>query len=616
MTDEGRSRDVTSNPLRIRRGLLFLTLAVGACQGTIQGPLGEGPEPTPRNPGTRGSTSRPKPGDPGTVTPPVTTLPMTERCQGTPPPAATALKRLSNAQYRNTVRDLFTLSGVAAAFKDVEPALARMPEDTDENFSGLNNSVGPQHIEGYFGVATDAAAAITSKPELFAKVAGDCATKVADKCLDAFLDGFGRNVYRRPLTAEEKTTLKALNDGMGTPAEIMGSMIRALLVSPRFLNHFEVDGTPVDPKQPDVLSLTPYEIASRLSYTFWRSMPDEGLMKAAADNVFKTPEGFSKEVDRVFADPRTKETLAAFYGEWLKLDKIVPFPEPGKNKAFDELAKGEMVGKAHLDAIKGEIRELTEWVAFTKKGSFADLLMTNASVTKSAELAKLYGTQPWSGQGEPPKVENGSRNGLFLRAALLVRNDADTNPFHRGAMVRRRFLCDSLAAPDPTQLPDGALKPPPFDPNLTTRQRYDGKMGPLCVGCHTQFNDMGYILEAYDSLGRFRTKEKVFDESGKYVKDLDLDLRGVPRVKFDDTSAVNGPGELMQKIVESGKAESCFAGSFFTFALRREAAEKTLDACTVDSLGAELRKPKASLAEVYKRLALQASFVVRKVGAQ
>lgn len=613
-----------SSSCHVRWGLLAFTVLAGACSGAIEdgnnrpvGPEGGGAGGSgaggrgPTVDGTGGNT-------PVSMPPPVIPPPMTANCAGTPPAAEVPLQRLTAVQYRNTVRDLLAGSGLGDVIKDVEPALGGVPDDKDDQFASLSTSMSGQHVEAYYAVATSVADAIATRPEHLQKVAGACATKVAAACVATFFDTFGRNVIRRPLTDAEKKDLGAETEGKwSTPAEVFRALIVRLLMSPRFMNQVEIDGAPVA-KQPDTLVLSPYEIASRLSYTFWRSMPDAGLMKAAADNVFKTPEGMQRELDRVFADPRTKETIAAFWAEWLKLDKMVPFPTG--NKAFDLLAAGLDIGKAgkdHQGAMAAEIRELTEYVAFTKKGTFNELLTTDVSVTKSADLAKLYGTEPWTGQGEPPKLAAGSRAGLLTRAALLVNNDVQTNPFHRGALFRKRLLCDPIASPDPTALPTGALDPPPFDPNKTTRERFAAKVvGGNCQGCHTMFSDVGYILESYDALGRYRTQEKIFDDKGVYVKDLPIDVSGVPGIEAGDTSRVNGPAELIRKVAASGKVEGCFAQNFFAATQRREFTAKTLDACAVDALTADLKNPDVTLADIYKRLALQSAFIVRKVGAQ
>ena len=116
--------------------------------------------------------------------------------------------------------------------------------------------------------------------------------------------------------------------------------------------------------------------------------------------------------------------------------------------------------------------------------------------------------------------------GILQRAALLASSLEQTNPFHRGAFIRRSILCDNLPRPDPNSLPPGSLDPPPPSTAMTTRQRYAAKVdgNGLCQTCHASFSNLGYVMEAYDALGRFRTMEKVFDEqTGALLATLPID---------------------------------------------------------------------------------------------
>lgn len=601
-----------------RLGPLALALALGACTGVVgdgDDEPGPGDEPgTPGAGGGAGSRGTPPGPPPVTVTPPPTAA-----CRANQDPGPSPLLKLSTVQYRNTVRDLLTASGAAMVAEEVKPLLGSVPPDVDPLFAALDNDVGPDHVLAFFKVASAAASGITGRPERLAAVAGACAgtAPLSARCVDDFLASFGRRAFRRPLTAEEATALRTLNDGKSPPAEVFRSLILTLLTSPRFLNHLEIEGTPIGGRE-DYLQLTPWEIASRLSYTFWQTMPDEALFAAAADGSIATEAGFQRQLDRVMADPRTKETVWQFWSQWLRLDGYF-FGFDTTRPAFRALVAGEMInerGRDHYGDMVREIRELTELVAFGRKGTLADLLTTDVSVTKSADLARLYQVPPWDGRSEYPRLPAGTRAGLLTRSALLVVGEEQTNPFHRGAIIRKRLLCDPLASPDPNSLPPGSLDAPPADPMMTTRQRFEGKMLPECRGCHGMFNDIGYVLEAYDSLGRHRTAEKVFDRTGKIVGELPIDATGVPRVDLADMRTVKGPLELTARVVESKKFEPCFAKSYFTYALRRETAEGSADACAVDDLVAELARPGVSLGDAYRRIALQASFRRRKVGAR
>ena len=249
-------------------------------------------------------------------------------------------------------------------------------------------------------------------------------------------------------------------------------------------------------------------------------MPDDALLAAADDGSLATDAGFQRQLDRVFADPRTHETLWEFWNEWFALDKFTGFS--AQRPGFKALAEGEHIGEAGHDHWKDmvqEVRDLTDLYAWKTEGSLEGLLTTDVSVTRSSDLAHLYGVQAWSGSGDYPRFTEG-RAGVLQRAALLASNLEQTNPFHRGAVVRRAVLCDGLASPDPNALPPSSLDTPPLDPKTSTRKRFAAKVenNTLCSGCHASFSDIGYALEQFDALGRFRKAEKVFDEqSGKLL---------------------------------------------------------------------------------------------------
>jgi len=563
-------------------------------------------------------------GGAGGTTPAPTSPDMFGTCpSGGGEPGASPLIKLSTIQYRNTVRDLLTASGLPDVATEVAPMLAAIPDDSTVAFRGLDTRVSSDHIQGYFNVASAAADGATKTSQRLTALAGSCAatSPLAQSCLDAFLASFGKRAFRRPLAADELAEMKDV--AMGTspaPAnatEAIRNVVVMLLMSPRFVNHLELAGTPLS-SQPDVLALDPYEVASRLSYTFWQTLPDDALLAAAADGSLATDAGFNTQLDRVFADPRTRDTVWQFWDEWMKFDSFTGFSSD--RPAFMTFAAGENVGVAghdHWGDMVTEIHDLTDLYTWTQSGSLDDLLTSTVSVTKSADLAHLYGVSAWSGGGAYPQFTDGSRSGILQRAALLADNLETTNPFHRGALIRRSILCDNLPRPDPNSLPAGSLDPPPQSTAMTTRQRYEAKVAGngLCSGCHDSFSNLGYVMEAYDALGRFRTMEKVYDEqTGALLATLPIDTTGIPQVIIGDMRPVAGPAEMNQRIVESGKVEACLSANYFRYALRRDPTANSADACAYDSMRSGLASGGA-LAAAFRGIATSAGFRQHKVGA-
>jgi hypothetical protein len=541
-------------------------------------------------------------------------------------PGVTPLSKLSSAQYRNTVVDLLAAQGLEDVASELATELASVPDDTlQSQFRGLDKRISANHVNAYFTVAVSVGDAVTSSSARLTALAGDCATdaSLSTGCLDAFLGDFARRALRRPLTDEELDQYRdiALGDSpqAADAAEALRNVVVSLLMSPRFVNHLELEGTPVGGAA-DYLALDPYEIASRLSYTFWQTLPDDELLAAAEDGSLGSDAGFTAQLDRVFEDPRTQATIWQFWNEWFRFDTFTGFS--AERPAFQALAEGQFLGESgheHWADMVQEVRDLTDLYTWKGEGTLLELMTSDVSVTRSDDLARLYGVDAWSGSGAYPTLPSGTRQGILLRSALLVSSLETTNPFHRGSMIRRAILCETLDPPDPTTLPAGSLDPPPPSDELTTRERFDAKVAgnALCRGCHAVFSGIGYALEAYDSLGRFRTEELVFDEeSGDLLATLPVDTL-VENLQIGDEApaAMDGPLALNQRIIESGKLEACLSANYFRYALRREPSTGSADACAYDRMRTGLVEPGVSLAQVFKSIGAEPAFRSRKVGA-
>lgn len=535
-------------------------------------------------------------------------------------PGESPLMKLSTVQYRNTVRDLFAQSGLDELPQNAELALGLVPDDSlGDSFRGLDPRVSAAHVQGYLDVGIAVGDALAENPESLEQLVGPCALEatLSDDCARDFLERFLTLAYRRPVGTAEVDSYLELNDGGVAPGEALRDMVVVALSSPRFVYHFEIDGT-ASSSNSDLLQLTSYEIASRLSYTFWQTMPDAELFAAAEDGSLATEAGFEAQLERVFQDARTRQTLWQFWNEWLKLEKFTGFES--SRPAFEALAADTAIGEEghdyYADMVQ-ELHDLTEVLTFERTTTVEELLTTNLSVTRSEDLAALYGVEPYSGEGDFPTLPEGTRAGLFQRAAVLVSNLEQTNPFHRGAFVRRTLLCDALPQPDPNSLPPGSLDPPPLDTAQTTRERFQAKVegNSLCQTCHGGFSDIGYVLEAFDSLGRHRTTENVYDvQTGELLAELPIDTTAVARITGDDDAEVTGPVELAERMVSSQKVEACLAQNYFSYALRRVAESGSGDECQLQDLASLLRDPEQGLKSAFQRVARYDGFFQRKVG--
>jgi hypothetical protein len=518
------------------------------------------------------------------------------------------LRRLSALQYQNTLRDLFD------ATLDVETVAAseldRIPVD-DAAFRIMDARVSDQHVRAFNRIAGRLASSATAAVPLQA-IVGDCASDAMPSagCVDAFLDDFGTRAFRRPLSAEERAAYLALNDGSRGTQELFRALMFVILQSPAFLYHVEVDGDAIDGDD-DYYRLAAYELASRLSYHFWQTMPDAELFAAAEDGSLLQDDGYATQVERMFADARTHASIAAFYTEWWHLGWLNEFPD---TPAFRTLAGGTTVfepGADHLQAMTDEILAMVEHFTFTSPGKLQDLLLTDLSFTRSPHLSALYGVEPWDGSSAHPRLPAGERAGILTRGAFLVNDNHTTHPVHRGVTVKRRLLCQALPQPDPASLPNGALVPPPVTPDATTRERYEAKTSPaLCTSCHGSFNPIGFVLERYDALGRYRTEERILDEAtGQVLATFPIDSTAAPKINPDDNRVISTGPELSEMVAASRELEPCFARQYFRFTYAREEADR--DACALEAVRSALSGD-GDLPKALRAIALEPSFRARR----
>jgi len=554
------------------------------------------------------------PGGTGSDTPPTITPGTDGRFSCTPgqAPSATPLRRLSMLQYRNSVNDLF--GGVPGLDLDTvtRAPMGRLPaDDTGQaTYAGMDDRLSDRHVQGFYDVSDAVAGAVARDDAALGAIAGSCAasTMASTACIDAFPDDFALRAFRRPLTAEERTRYHALNDGSRDGREVFRALVFSILMAPQFLYHVEVDGRPLGAETH--LALSPYEIASRLSFHFWQSAPDAELLAAAADGSLATEAGYAEQMQRVFEDDRTRSTAETFYREWLQVGVVTIRPGAAVNALATDAG---IVGRedAYLAAAADEISDLTAHYTWDAPGSLRDLLRSDITFTDDADLARIYGVAPWDGGSDPVTLPAGERSGLLSRAAFLVSGNHTTHPIHRGFNVRRRLLCETLAAPPPSALPEGSLVPPPQDATQTTRERYAHKVAnEPCASCHRQMNPIGYVLEQYDGLGRFRTEETVYDDAtGEVLATLPIDSISIPHITPGDERSAGTAAELTELVVESGRTESCFAMNYFRFTHHR--LETATDGCALEAVRSALAD--GNLRDALFAIAMDPSFRERTV---
>lgn len=525
-------------------------------------------------------------------------------CQTTAKPGPARLQRLAKSEYINTLRDLF---GNLININDLSAELALFPEESNASvaFDRGADSMNLGLVKAQADVAAKIANIITTSTtkvnSLFSETCLSAAT-VTDACLNSFIDRFGNLAYRRPVKTTERTPLIAAYRLGTSRAESSGFLLRAFLMSPHFLYHLEFDGTPN--ADGSALNLTAYEMASRLSYLIVNTMPDTTLMQAAANGSLNTTTGYQNQVNRLFTQTAAKDSFRRFFYHMFELNRMRPPTYSTAVKA------GVNTDNINADALE-EALLFSDYVLFENK-SVRNLLTDNTGFIKSSELAKVYGiTLPATADGRVT-LPGTQRAGMLTRVAKTLSGRDGTSPIQRGITIRRSLLCESMSPPDPASLPPGTLDPPPDDPLLSTRQRYENKTSPTqCQACHGLINPPGYALEGYDALGRHRTVEKIFDSTGKLVAQHPVDSKATINMNEPPDPLVNDGIELSIALANSQKFKACVSKRWFQFSMRRLSTPQ--DNCFLSNMYDYLKNPNASLMDAIKATITDPEFKMRRV---
>jgi hypothetical protein len=455
------------------------------------------------------------------------------------------LRRLTVLEYRNTVRDLL---GVTDAQLELAGDQQAMTSGYTTGAAITTASDARKLLDG-----TDRLV-MTAMPNLAAQVPCIKDAAAAEPCARDFIVQFGRRAFRRPLVDEEiKHWLGLYNAqrdpaiGASFPDAIRGVTI-ALLQSPNFLYRRELaPGAAI--KDGSFVRFNSYEMASRLSYSFWASMPDARLFDLAEANKLQTTQAIQQEARRLLTDPKAKDLYADFAAQWLNLAPVV------SSQKATALNFTPEIGKAMLAETGAFLSEL--FMGAGTKGQMDQLFSSNRTFVDGT-LAALYGVKGVTGNTlAPVELDPKQRAGLFTQLSFLtMHGDSEGSfPTRRGAEIVRRVLCHEIDIPPDGVVPD--VKPPA--PGVTTRQRFEEHSKNPCATCHVLFDPIGFAFENYDGIGRYRTtdNEQPVDASGS------LQL-GNKTLNFKNAV------DLMPAMAATDEVRSCVATQWMRYLLRRE----------------------------------------------
>jgi hypothetical protein len=485
-------------------------------------------------------------------------------CAGQKDPGRVTLRRLNRAEYNNTIRDLV---GV-----DFRPGDDFPSDDVGYGFDNIGDvlSLPPLLMEKYLAAAEKVVDRAFAGPAARKRIM--TVPFENEEAARRILRGFAERAYRRPVNEEELRRLLRFvelaqknGDGFETGIKLA---LQAVLVSPHFLFLVELDRRPNDPRS--VRDLNDFELASRLSYFLWSSMPDDELFRLARERALRKGGVLEAQVRRMLKDSRARALTDNFAGQWLQTRNLKGFaPDPGLFPAFDEKLRAAMRKETELffECVVREDRSVLDFID-------SDFTFLNE------RLAKHYGIPGVQGD-ELRKVTltgaaRAARGGVLTQATVLAvtSNPTRTSPVKRGKWILENVLGTPPPPPPPgvEELQEGK------DVELkgSLRQRMEQhRADPSCASCHQRMDPLGFGFENFDAVGAWRDKE------GKHA----IDPSGV----LPNGQSFKGPAEL--KAILKGRSDAfarCLAEKMLTYALGR-GVERS-DRCAVDEIARNLAR--------------------------
>lgn len=596
-------------------------LLLAAASGLTVGCSGDG-EPGPAAGAPTGDVTGVMPGTTATVTPtgtqpgvpvapvtpgvPTTDTPVNPTSTGpgqTPPPApidvenadcsvpkapGTLMRRLTTFEYNNAVFDLLGIQPTT------QIPLDGVTDGFNNNTSVLN--VSSLHAEKFVLASEEVAkAAVANITTLAPCAATDEAGEL--ECARTFAKTFGRQAFRRDITAADETALLQAygfgRDG-GSYAEGIEVMLRAMLQSPFFLYRVEA-ASAAAVSGSSVSQVAAYELASRLSFLIWASVPDVALLDVAAAGQLATKEQIASQARIMLADEKAKRGVVNFYEQWLGTGKVATST---KNQSlFPAYTKDAQA------ALAVELPAFMTDLLWNGDRKLSTMFTSNtAFVTK--DTAPIYGVTNVTSTTPVAATlpADQERAGVLTQASFLsVQAHPDqTSPVLRGKFVRSKLMCQP---PDPPP-PDEDISVPEVEEGATARERFSAHFaaGNSCSNCHALMDPIGFAFEHFDAIGEYRLQEngRDIDVSGSVVG-------GTGSLEGD----FSGVQELGTKLAGSSVVQNCVATQWFRYAAGRNEAPG--DECSLSTLQSQFAAADGDLVELVVAMTQTDAFVYRPV---
>lgn len=581
----------------------FLLAGVAGCTGSVGGSSGGGAT-TGSSTGNAGSTggTGTNPGNAGSTgaagTSPTGTAGTTGaagtggptcigQCTCTPGiPATTQLPRMTRVQYDAVINDLLGVTGLSSNNNLPPSALL-----ADDSGGSMTDIAWNGYLQAAERIATQVMASTTTRAPF---IACDPATAA---CLQQTIRTFGRKAFRRPLTDAEVTSFMRFSSltPAGTANEVAESILYGMLASPSFIMLPELSET----AEGSALKLNSHEVATRLSFLFWNSIPDQELNTAADAGMLTTKEQIRAQAVRMLQSTKAAAVARTFHRFYADI-------QPGThwvNQTQHDAMKFPSYTAASYTAAMAEMDAFFQEVVLAG-GSYKDLFLSNVGFV-TRDTASIYGVTSTATTPTKTTLDATKRPGFLTRVGFLstFSHDATSSPILRGAFISGRILNVPTGTPDPTVL---GRQPPPGT-YTTERAAMEALTAESpCNSCHTtRINPPGFVLERFNSIGAWQDTDA---RGGAINSTAEVVLSLAPETK----KTVTSPAELMAEIANLPSAQRLYAQQWVAFATGRGPNQN--DTCTVDQLAPNLANAGYTIASMMADYTQADTFRLRTLG--
>jgi len=501
-------------------------------------------------------------------------------------PGRVTIRRLNKAEYNNTVRELFGI--------DFTPADDFPSDDVGNGFDNIGDvlSMPPILVEKYLAAAESIVDKTLADEQARGAIfvhqpSDDLSARMANRMN---LTRIVERAFRRPATEEELARLfrfvRSTTEQGASEEESKRAALTAILASPHFL--FRVETDPQQDPPNGIRPLNDFELASRLSYFLWSSMPDDELFRLARAGRLHEPKQLESQVTRMLKDDRASELTNNFAGQWLQLRSLSSVtPDPKQFPNFDDPLRASMRRETELffESIVEEDRSVLEFL--TADFTFVD-----------SRLARHYQIDGIEGDEFQRVALPKNRRGVLTQASVLL---LTSNPTRTSPVKRGKWILDNILGEPPPPPPAGIEELPEDAETLgSLRERMEQhRSNESCAVCHRKMDALGFGLENFDAIGAWRERD------GKFEINPAGALPGGR--EFRDAS------QLMRILAEDKKDDfcRCLSEKMLTYALGR--GLQSYDRCAVDEILKQLANNEYRFSSLVAAIVTSSPFTSREV---